>query len=794
MSCERECFNGNCGEWKYVSGAWIPGITACTNRRRKKTQSKPLPPSVLVDLTRDPDMDGTPFPYDLNAEIVEAAGGFFSLSRSKIDQYVASLKKPLRPGQTAMFQLNIHDPRYAVRRRTYEISKNKIYSVSIEMTESMPSRRSNPMDESSLQYLNDWLADFWVAHDSESDARPFVPPKADQFHSEFDPLGHAISMLYSKYDQSEIRAYEPGGFLMAHLDELRAYSLDAGLTRNFHMKGESERVNLDYPDLLFNSAGVSSRASTAVVGGPITSMNYREWLPDNTTGDTREIVHKRNFLGVHPDVFKCIVNGQGQLFRHEPENPSPTRNWIFPGLPNVDTAFDCRSFTECAVISLRSQLSSTCPNATVSVLSTRTHASIYVELGTDPAPCCVGSFIYEPQNANTYSDMTNYCEKLKLSPCPDPGAYISNRTEEQFGTGWEDNPDEMNRISSAICGCLPESNPPGSAEENMKYRCNNGTFGDWFRDNFAYGPSNDGSPGKNGPGGPNESSPSISGMPQILSCKKVKCEYGNGCVETSPFDFNGMTPYECEKYCNEHWLCSLPDTGTNPDGPYECRKVGYLTQADSEEKCKENCQRCRQGPSHDFNDCYSAGYDLLDMESCECRCGEGRSHENGVCTDSSSSSSGCLGQDGLPCYMFPCHECDDQGQCVSTCMECQECVDGSCQDRPVCAENQYLKKPECECACSVECIPPKEQTGENCDCVCISPPECSSNQVLNDQCECWCADPPDCGAGTGYNPTSCECCPLGYYWDPDSTSCMSPSSSSSYNPLPTMLNDFEIKW
>jgi hypothetical protein len=31
--------------------------------------------------------------------------------------------------------------------------------------------------------------------------------------------------------------------------------------------------------------------------------------------------------------------------------------------------------------------------------------------------------------------------------------------------------------------------------------------------------------------------------------------------------------------------------------------------------------------------------------------------------------------------MFPCHECDGKGQCVSTCTECQECVEGSCQDR-----------------------------------------------------------------------------------------------------------------
>jgi hypothetical protein len=413
----------------------------------------------------------------------------------------------------------------------------------------------------------------------------------------------------------------------------------------------------------------------AIHNDPVALASAYNWAQDNYTGDVREIVNNRNFLGLHPDVFNCI---KVPLFRSDANKQSSTNSWIFSGLPNSDTGFNGRSFTECALILLRSQLASMCPNATVSVLNTRKRTSIHVDLGTDPAPCCCGSFIYEPQNASTYSRLADYYNKLGLTP--DPGAFITDRTDERYGPGWEENQAEINRISSVICGCLPESNPPGSAEFNMKAKCNDGTFGEWFRENFAYAPSREGTPRKNGPGGPNET-PFISDMPQILSCRRFECDYKGGRIRKPSLEFGGLTPYECSKYCRENWSCFLAETTVNPDGPYECKKGGYLWRGvKSEEQCRKTCKRCLQGTA-ELNDCPDKGYNTLNVEECECQCFEDWNFENGKCRESSSTSSSCLGEGGFPCDMFPCHECNDKGQCVSTCTECQECAEGSCLDR-----------------------------------------------------------------------------------------------------------------
>jgi hypothetical protein len=809
MSCERECFNGKCGGWRYISGAWIPEITACTNRRRKK--KSPSPPKVLINLTRTSMflLENLPFPSDLNAKIVEevvggsVVSGLFSLVRSKTDQFVVSLKKPLRSGQTARFQLNIHDPRYALARNAYEISQNKTYVTSISMSNSIGSFISNPMDKSSLDYQQGWLEEFRVAYDNMDSQDPlafdppvFDPPEKDQFWPEFNPFGHAINELYSAYSDEEIKSYESNNeFIEAHIGEFRNYSLDYTMMREYYLVGKETPASLD-----------SLRAL-------------------DLTGDQTNLVTGRNFLGVKPEIFRCII--QQKLYKIEPDfnKPSWPMNWINPGSPNNNPSFDCRSFTESAMIFLRSQLSSVCKDAKVSFAGVGNHALVHVDLGGGDL-CCTGEFLYEPQSGDSYTRQEDLCkDSPNIKPCPDPFIFIEKSPDFDAATGWEDSQEAVSRIADTICGCVPEGNPPGSAEEQILYRCKNGSFGSWFKDNFAYGPNNDPlttSPqdgyGKNGPGGANESNPSIAGMPQILGCKKYRCDSSDQCKETGPYDSQGLSEYECNQYCMERGDCNY-DSGVS--GPKSCQKIGFFTQDVgyvSEEKCKENCRdsssstsdsssstsgsssssACVHGTSTDFNDCDETGYDTLDVARCECICYEGRHYEGGICVDSSSSSTGCLDGSGVPCSVFPCQECDDQGQCVSTCKECQECVDGSCQDRPICTENQYLKKPECECACfSAEangCMPPKVQTGENCDCVCMSPPQCADNQVLNDQCECWCANPPDCGEGTGFDPLNCECCPSGYYWDPGSTSCMSPSSSSAYNPLPTMINDFDIKW
>jgi hypothetical protein len=395
-----------------------------------------------------------------------------------------------------------------------------------------------------------------------------------------------------------------------------------------------------------------------------------------------------NPFGVQDETYKCMTRdpprGKGPLYKTT-RMMSEISNYIPWSFGQRD--FDCRSFAESMCVFLRQQLIGFCEQATVGIYRIPGHVLNYVDLGGDPKPCCEGVFIIEPQTGDVYTEDEYRTENglwwngKKL----DPSYSYDGIGWPYQPTDWASYPEELDRISGILCSCVDNA-IAGTAEATIKGQCEAGTASQWLVDNYNYGSST-----QNGPG---NGSPAISGMPQIFGCDLYKC------------------------------------------GPVGCLKnqEGRLREYD----CRF-CPECFLGDNPDLNVCVDDGWDLLNVQECECGCFDGRSYETELerCVDDE-----CLGLDGRPCHMTPCHECDGQGECVYSCEGCQECVDGSCQNRPICNGNQYLKSPECECLCfSAEtngCLPPKVQTGGNCDCVCVNPPSCSSNKFLNDQCECAC--------------------------------------------------------
>ncbi|NBT59423.1 hypothetical protein EBT16_11630, partial [bacterium] len=175
------------------------------------------------------------------------------------------------------------------------------------------------------------------------------------------------------------------------------------------------------------------------------------WTPGN-----RDLIEPWNFLGVSPNIYKCIMDSG--LYERDVQvvEENGFSDWLFgTSRRTIDKGFDCRSFTFAAMKFLREQLASTCPSAKVmhQLVYKRHpphHAMIYVDLGGvcadgQECDCCTGTFLYEPQTGGTWDNFTDYC-------VDNPGCWLSPDGGQQenifdspgfFDPNWEKYPEKI---------------------------------------------------------------------------------------------------------------------------------------------------------------------------------------------------------------------------------------------------------------------------------------------------------------------------------------------------------------
>lgn len=300
-----------------------------------------------------------------------------------------------------------------------------------------------------------------------------------------------------------------------------------------------------------------------------------------------------NFLGVSSGVYNCII--EGGLYKSY-DTEQTLEDYVAGKGQRDPRSFDCRAFSLAAAMFLKKQLSTVC-KANVKLLSNggpglkTYHALCIVELqgcaGSSGAipdctpECCSGSFIYEPQTQQRYASVDAYCKQNKTL-CEQRDKWITGDIDDfpSWDSDWEDYPEERERIKNVICGCLTGTYRTGTTESILQQKCQNGSFKTWFKQNFAYEPGQSSSP--------------VTGIPQILSCKKVSCEKGREGGPTGPLctqspdpgTYGGITPYLCETECEEKWDCSN-------DPLFLCNPVyslkGKQGEYDSESSCENVC-------------------------------------------------------------------------------------------------------------------------------------------------------------------------------------------------------------
>jgi hypothetical protein len=249
---------------------------------------------------------------------------------------------------------------------------------------------------------------------------------------------------------------------------------------------------------------VSSLNSVASLSNSITFVEGNEGL-----------LAEKNFLGLSPNNWVCVSNslyrfdGYPEGFAEAIETPKPPRTYKDP-----DVSFDCRSFAAVGAEFVRNQISEVCPGSTVQVMGIGTHYLVYVEL-QGQAPCCTGSFLYEPMNGATYKDAEEfcnddpgYCEGFEKAPTLyEPG---NENSDGDFGDpNWEDSAEELARMESSVCDCLTGDYEETSREFELKQICQSGQMQDWLVDNLSFTPD---------PNSPNKE-PNLT-APQTVECKK----------------------------------------------------------------------------------------------------------------------------------------------------------------------------------------------------------------------------------------------------------------------------------
>lgn len=488
----------------------------------------------------------------------------------------------------ASFQINIASPTRSTLRRRYTIHGNGLYRdsarIGLKRVNEKPRLKPNY-----INYLVGWLNEFWELNDQGQDhlIPKFYPPTPGP---EFDPFEHAREKLI-RDGEPQTQAAAPQVLALDHIQKpAEKIGIDG---RNFlginpEAWGCMMQPSLSREDYFVQELSAAMQRNSVVTFTVAfdAGSNYTGYRVESVNQFEGTVTIRENaFFPGDPitlnfdDIY--TISGPGvqdweRLYKTLPREPSwwrSTNGARFLGFDRFppDSSFDCRSFSAAAVRYLRSQLASVCPNAKVSRMNVPAHAIVYVDLGgcqqgqECDSQCCTGNFVYEPQSGETWDGGPTFQDDALLyaalnSPDKpfDPAYYeiAKNPDDSDFDIGvnridWDEDPEEVSRIRRVICDCLFRTeyiSAPGSNENKMKQRCRDGTFEDWFKNNFAPGP------GKITLDDPDFARP--------LSCEKYQCSDGGCSPETHGVFGSQMNQDECESYCAEYFGC-----GTTPSDP-----------------------------------------------------------------------------------------------------------------------------------------------------------------------------------------------------------------------------------
>lgn len=567
----RSCYLSKCGGWKFVqsgcstkkfgctgsAGAWLPAVSVCnqglyTPIAKSSSSSSPniylenleqfRSSSVDISLINDFYNKGVNV-AEIDLDQLDTAS---SSTSSGFSLLIYLNHQANQLGESYSFPEDLDFYVYDEKSDGIEtpgmISVQKITGenkVLVNLVQGVP----NGTSEFSFQ-LN-------IEHESISTWRRRLVFRSDREYSYETILSEPIANRPNRLSESYIT------YLANWINQFwEAYDLN-----NFSLLEEFVRP---YPNAEFDPF---THARWAILNGFATYIaNSVSSGPANTG-----LVAGWNFLGVSPDTWNCIRDAG--LYEHYGIDKKNFKDWITGGGKYNDPSFDCRSFTHAAINFLREQLKSSCPNANVYYLGVLEHALVMIDLGGDPSPCCEGTIIYEPQNGNTWDGKDAYCAQYPDS-CV---VWEYNEDGTGIGTDRDDNPDwekypkEVERIKDVICGCLEGKGtyPSNTSEGIIQQKCQDGTFKDWFKENYSF------EPGKKSPGNFD--------LPQVIDCKKCLClssrdaNTGSPCLED---DQGTFTPYVCSYHCIGKWSCG-------PNGCYEVFSPGgVLGQYDSKEECE----------------------------------------------------------------------------------------------------------------------------------------------------------------------------------------------------------------
>lgn len=542
-------------------------------------------------------------PNDLVFEILNEKYGnqeVFNLVESiehfETNTFLVKLNSNYKPSDSnrISFQIRLNDPRFSAFNKKFYLSNATKYETNLKLSESAPGFFRQDLTSDTIDYLIDWINDFWFLYDTNPEfgfdlRNYFYPPNPEQINDYFNPFGHAIYEICKQNNISNVTLNEIENYIIANIEEFKSYSLNRSLIEKFFNEGTPTEIDLDnVSNLVFKE--LSS------CGGPNISL----------VADT-------NPFGVNPSTYKCMS-----------QDPPMGNGPLYYNNGNQHSAFDCRSFSESQLIFLRNQLSEICPNATCGIFNVPQHQMIWVDLGGickdgNPCCCCEGNFIFDPITSTTYKSRQEYCASQDTYPCageympPDFNNDAANNNFNNYAnaTQWSKYPSVVQRITSVICSCV--QNASGPAEENIRNHCNDGTIKQWLIDNYDYGNQT-----KNGP---NNNNPQISGLPKTLDCEKYICDEKLGCIKDPAGD---LSEYECKTYCFKRWDCQNQQQ-TNLCGT--CKDIGYSTDNQaykSEEDCVKNCPAdCYYCDSSDPNNKQCVKSQILgsmSLEDCKTTC------------------------------------------------------------------------------------------------------------------------------------------------------------------------------
>jgi hypothetical protein len=528
------------------------------------SSAEAIPPWLLVS----PDVS-----FDvLDEKIGEAAapGLVQAIYSEETNVFSVVLDPSYQPSesQKASFQIRLNDPRHALFNKRFVLSSRGPYNAFFDLPKPIGGMYRENLTEDTIDYLLSWIRSYLDVYefvDPMAAWPEFNPPHPSQIGDAFNPLQHALHKFVEANDLWGLSLSDVRVEIARDFAQFRSYALDRQLLVSFFNIGSPQLVDMDDPQ---SALRAMSRAAINIDG--------------------------QNFLGVSKEVWNCIYNSG--LYQSTTGGGSDD---LLDPVGTGDSDFNCRSFTESMVLLLRQQLKSICPNAKVGLLPVPRHVIVWVELNGEPGSCCEGELFIEATSSlpKAYDSFESYCAANAdlMSPCfgekmaPN---WDFDSGEPGYGqTRWSRNKQQMQRIEEIVCGCLKGGSfPSGTPESNIRQRCLNGTFGEWFKNSYDCTPEN------MNPSSGHE----IDGVPQLITCDKYFCN-GLECVEDPAGNF---TKEQCEKFCIEGYVCAgCPGELSGLFEPTE--RGGCVSDSrssdpykfETEEECEQNCRSCSSSSS-----------------------------------------------------------------------------------------------------------------------------------------------------------------------------------------------------